>query len=295
MATVSGGTPSERFGFIADYGARFGVRYLCNWLGVSRSGYYAWRSRQQSQHAADDRKLLEHIRQVFKRSQERYGSPRVHQALRRSGIRVSRKRVERLMRDAGLAARVSRLYRRTPGIERFYARHRNLRIDGCPPTDINQLWVADLTYIKVNRQWRYLAVVMDGYSRRVLGWSLGRNKTAELTRQALRHALRLRRPDPGLIFHTDRGVEYGAHLIQTELQRHGYRASMDRPGRCTDNAHMESFFHSLKAEVVHGIQFDSEAQLRATLTQYIGEFYNYRRLHSALGYCPPAEYEHRAA
>jgi len=219
----------------------------------------------------------------------------VHQALRKKGIRVSKKRVERLMREASLVGRVAKIYRRVPGVERFYQRHKNLRLNTPAPTGVNQQWVADLTYIKVRQEWRYLAVVLDVYSRKVVGWSLGSRKTAELTLQALRHAIRVRKPAPGLIFHTDRGVEYGAYLIQNELGRHGIRASMNRPKQCTDNAHMESFFHSMKAEVIHGVAFKDEKELRAVLRGYINQFYNQKRLHSGIGYMAPTEYERMAA
>ena len=136
---------------------------------------------------------------------------------------------------------------------------------------------------------------MDIYSRRILGWSLGSNKAAELTLRALKHALRVQRPKSGLLFHTDRGVEYGAHLIQNELARHGIRSSMNRPGMCTDNAHMESFFHTLKAEELHAVRFKSERDLRIVLSGYINKFYNQTRLHSGIGYMSPVEYERMAA
>lgn len=193
---------------------------------MSRSGYYAWCKRQEPQRVRDDRRLLKKVRRIHEDCRGVYGSPRVHQALRHEGIRVGRKRVERLMREASLVGRVAKLYRRVPGVERFYQRHKNLRLNMPAPTGVNQQWVADLTYIKVNRQWRYLAVVLDVYSRKVIGWSLGDRKTADLTLRALRHALRVRIPSSDLIFHTDRGVEYGAHLIQNELGRHGIRPSI---------------------------------------------------------------------
>jgi transposase InsO family protein len=244
-----------------------------------------------SERAREDRRLTRGIETIFGQHRTRYGSPRIHRGLRREGIHVGRKRVERLMRDAGLRARCSRIYRRSPGTTRFFERHRNLRVGSEAPTGPDRLWVADLTFLRVGPDWRYLAVVLDGYSRRVLGWSLGQRRTAELTREALRHALRHRRPAPGLIFHTDRGTEYGGYLLQSELRRHGMRSSMNRPGRCTDNAHMESFFHTLKAEVIHGVRFASVQALRGVLNQYMGRYYNHRRMHSALGYCSPVEYE----
>lgn len=262
---------------------------------MSRSGYYAWLKRPEAARTKEDRALRERIVHVHQASGGRYGSPRVHQDLRRQGVSVGKKRVERLMREASLVGKVTTLYRRIPGLERFYMRHRNLKLEGPPATGPDQQWVSDLTYIRVGRDWRYLAVVMDAYSRRVIGWSLGEKKTAELTLRALKHALKARSPGPGLIFHTDRGVEYGARLIQNELERHGIRSSMNRPGRCTDNAHMESFFHTLKAERLHGERFKDEQELRLALAGYITQFYNRERLHSSLDYMSPVEYEQNAA
>src|SRR5690606_31443449 len=215
------------FGFIQVHGRELGVRYLCDWLGVSPSGYYDWVNRPPSTRALEDRRLLRRIERAHEQSAGRYGSPQVHQVLARQGIRVGRKRVERLMRDAGLTGRASTVYRRIPGIEKFFARHQNLRVEAGAPTAVDQQWVADLTYIRVAREWRYLATVMDVYSKKIVGWSLGQNKTAELTLRALKQALRTREPKPGMIFHSDRGSEYGAHILQNELERHGIRCSMN--------------------------------------------------------------------
>lgn len=264
-------------------------------MGVTTGGYYAWLDRPLSDRVKADRLLLKKIQRIHEDSRGIYGSPRVHLALARQGIHVGRKRVERLMREAGLMGKVTTLYRRTPGIEKFFLRHKNLKLKAPAPTSINQQWVADLTYIRVKSDWYYLAVVLDVFSRRVIGWSLGPHKTAELTLRALKNALKVRQPKEGLIFHTDRGVEYGAHLIQNELKRHGISSSMNRPGKCTDNAHMESFFHSLKAERIHGERFKSESELRLALNGYISQFYNQTRLHSGIGYKSPAEYEQIAA
>lgn len=295
MATVSGGTTSERFGFIQVHGRELGVRYLCQWLGVSRSGYYAWLKRPESQRAREDRDWLRRIRQVHEASRGCYGSPRVYQALRKQGHSIGRGRVERLMREAGMVGKAARMYRRIPGLEKFHARHRNLRLDVLPPEGPDEQWVGDLTYIRVGGEWNYLAVVMDVFSRRVIGWSLGEHKTAALTLRALRQAIKTRHPEPDLIFHTDRGVEYSAYRVQNELKRHGIRPSMNRPGHCTDNAHMESFFHSLKAERIHGVQFRNLRELRLALSSYITQFYNRVRLHSGIDYMSPAEYERVAA
>ena len=219
----------------------------------------------------------------------------MHKSLVREGISIGKGRVERLMREAAIVGKAARIYRRMPGLERFYYRYKNLRVDLPAPTAPDQQWAADLTYIRVGRDWRYLAVVLDLFSRRIIGWSLGARKTAELTLRALRHALRVRSPEPGLIFHTDRGVEYGAYAIQHELERRGMRPSMNRPGQCTDNAHVESFFHTLKCESLHGRVFRSEQELRLVLAGYINQFYNQTRLHSGIGYASPVEYEQMAA
>jgi len=264
-------------------------------LCVTTGGYYAWLKRPPSLRQKSDTHLLEKIRRIFKENRGLYGSPRIHATLAKQGVRVGKKRVERLMRESGLVGKVTTLYRRIPGIEKFYLKHKNLKLKAPRPTCINQQWVADLTYIRVKNEWRYLAAVLDVFSRRVIGWSLGPNKTAELTLRALKNALKVRQPKEGLIFHTGRGVEYGARLIQNELLRHGIKSSMNRPGKCTDNAHMESFFHSLKAERIHGEKFKSESELRLALSSYINRFYNHKRLHSGVGYNSPAEYEQIAA
>lgn len=208
---------------------------------------------------------------------------------------MSRKRVARLMREAGLRGRVSRLYRRQPGLRRFFLKTGNLRLAQPPPSGINQVWVGDLTYLRVGRLWRYLAVVMDLFSRRLIGWAIGQSKSMKLTMLALRRAIATRRPPPGLVFHSDRGVEYAAYRYQALLDEHRIIASMNRPHTSQDNAHMESFFHSLKAELIHRCEIRSDGQLNAMLAGYIDRFYNAKRLHSSLGYNSPIEFEQLAS
>ena len=169
--------------------------------------------------------------------------------------------------------------------------NQRLRKDLPKPTAANQHWAADLTYIRVGQRWLYLAAVIDLYSRRIVGWSLGKQKTVSLTRASLKMALRNRRPEAGLIFHTDRGVEYQAHEIQALLKQHGIQTSANRPGMCTDNAEMESFFHTLKGELIKKSTFYGEMHLRDKLAGYIQHFYNRVRLHSSLNYLSPVEYE----
>ena len=295
MATVSSGSKADRFGFIERYGEALGVRYLCDWLNVSPAGFYKWRERGEGSREKSDRQLLEKIRRIFIESDTSYGSPRVYKRLRQEGECVGRSRVERLMREAGLVGKAARIYRRKTAAVSAYMRLPNLRIDKPAPTAINQQWVGDITYIKVRGKWCYLAVVMDLFSRKIVGWSLENYKTAELTLSALRKALKVREVKPGLIFHTDRGTEYGSHLMQNELRRRGILSSMNRPSTVTDNAHMESFFRSMKTECIYGYSFKDESDLRIMLSYYMHDFYNKRRLHSGISYHSPMDYEKRAA
>ena len=268
---------------------------LCRWLEVSPSGFYAWVKREASQRHHEDRALLKRITQILHWSGGRYGSPRVFRVLQSEGVRVSRKRVERLMRASGLRGRVVRVTRRQPDLKRFKAQGRNILREVAAPAGTDQVWVGDVTYLKLNGRWQYLATVMDYYSRRILGWSLSDTRTTALTESAMGYALRKRQPAPGLIFHTDRGIEYMGGEFQKLLRTHGIRHSVNRPGKCTDNARMESFFHSLKAELIRGSMFSCLKDLRQALSTYINKFYNGVRLHSGLGYVSPVEYELRSA
>jgi transposase InsO family protein len=266
---------------------------MCAHYGVSRAGYYAWQQREPSVHSEQDRRLLTRIQAVYAASEATYGSPRICRVLRQAGIPVGRKRVARLMREAGLKARAASLYHANPGTHAFFKSVPN-RIRKLKITAPDQVWVGDITYLKVDGTWRYLAVVLDRYSRRVVGWCLGSRKDAKLTVCALNRALARRRPGEGLIFHSDRGIEYAAFEYRTRLAAVGIVQSMNRPGKPTDNAHMESFFHSLKSDVIHGERFDSEAQLRAVIQRYVA-YYNRSRIHSALDYRSPVDFERAAA
>ena len=262
---------------------------------MSKSGFYAWEKREPSKRYDDDQCLLELISAIYWGSEGRYGSPRVHEALKLQDVSVSKKRVERLMRESGLVGRVTLVTRRQPGLKRFKSAGENLLLEMAATDQINQVWVADVTYLKVKAKWFYLATIMDIHSRRIIGWSLSPRRTTELTENALSYALKKRGYPKGIVFHTDRGIEFTNHSFQRLLKKHEFKHSVNRPGHCTDNACMESFYHSLKGELIRGNVYKTSQILRKSLGKYINKFYNEIRLHSGIGYVSPIEFERRLA
>jgi transposase InsO family protein len=196
------------------------------------------------------------------------------------------------MWEYGFKGRVSRIYANNAGLHRFYKKVNNLRLGKPKPQGMNEVWVGDVTYIKVNKRFQYLATVMDLYSRRVVGWAFGNNRKAELTKRALSNAIRKRHPPEGMVFHSDRGIEYRCNQYADILDRNGIKHSANRPGCCQDNAHMESFFHTLKGELIRKRNIKNETELKQLVKGY---FYNKNRLHSALDYCSPLEFERLAS
>ena len=258
---------------------------------MSRSGYYAWVKREASERARKDKELLKLIEKAYRKSRRTYGSPRVFIALKKQGVRIGRKRVERLMRETGLQARVVKQYRQLAGLHRLFTSIKNRRLEIEKTTAIDQQWVADITYIKVDKDWRFLATIMDLYSRRIISWSLGKARNTRLTIGVLENAVKKRKPKEGLVFHTDRGSEYRSYDVQAVLAKYGIVPSMNRPYRSIDNAEMESFFKTLKGDVIRGKTYHCEDALRKDLMGYINHFHNKQRLHSSLGYRSPIEYE----
>lgn len=265
------------------------VALMCRVYGVTRAGYYAWRSRGPSSRAQQNESLAGQIRQVHQASRGTYGSPRVYQRLRELGVSVGENRVARLMSRLGIKGRWATLRYTSPNLKKFYGSLPNQQVEH-PAAAPDQVWVADITYLKVGAIYRYLAVVMDRCSRRIVGWAFGRQKNVVLTLRALNHAVDKRRPPPGLIFHTDRGIEYYANAFRERLKQLQITQSMNRPGKVTDNAFMESFFHSMKSDVIHGNTFSEDHQVLSVLRSYI-PFYNHSRMHSSLNYVSPAKYE----
>lgn len=261
---------------------------MCDLYGVSASGYYTWRSRPPSKRSVEDKDILERIKVAFERSRQTYGSPRIHQALRRQGDPVGKRRVERIMRENGIKACSATMYRRTPGTDRFFGSIDN-KVYGTRVTASNQVWVGDVTYLKVGGERRYLATMMDRHDRSLLGWSLSKERTARMTRRALANALRHRNCKPGTIFHSDHGTEYLAARYQKSLKKAGIQPSMNRRLRMNDNAHMESWNKTLKSDMYHRRDFGSDGELYRAIKSYV-DFYNNERLHSSLGYRTPKEF-----
>jgi putative transposase len=271
--------------------AYFEVRRTCRVLGIAASRYYEWERKRHSERAVQDGALLVSIRRIFAKFRSRYGGPRVHDQLGREGIHVSRKRVARLMREAGLRAKGRRKYKATTDSNHALPVAPNLLDRDFQASRPNTVWVSDITYIWTRQGWMYLAVILDLYSRKVVGWSLDERMTAALVCNALDAAVHLRRPKPELIFHSDRGSQYASHAFRRRLWRHGMRQSMSRKGDCWDNAVAESFFATLKKELVRNRAFDTRDDARAEVFEYIEVFYNRLRAHSLLSYDTPDAFE----
>jgi putative transposase len=284
----------SRYRFIAAEKATYPVSLLCRTLGVSRCSFYAWLQRGPSARAQADQRLLQQISKIHRASRGTYGAPRVHAELRDDyGVQTGRKRVARLMRAAGLVGchrrRRRGLTRRDPAATPAPDLVGRLFDPGAP----DRTWFADISYIPTGQGWLYLAAVLDGCSRRVVGWAMAEHLRAELAVDALQLALEQRQPAAGLICHSDRGSQYTAGVYTRALQAAGARQRMGRVATCFDNAACESFFATLKTELVHTRAWPTRQAARTAIYEYIEVFYNRRRRHSALDYLSPTEYERR--
>jgi putative transposase len=261
-------------------------------LDISRNGYYRWLNGVESPRTRSARQLMEQISQIHQESRHTYGSPRVFQQLRRQGVCTSENRVARLMKAAGLRARVKRAFRPRTTDSRHPHRPAPNHLAAVPaPGAPDQIWVADITYIWTLTGWVYLAAVMDLYSRKIVGWSMGSSLETTLVKEALQQALAKRRPAAGLLHHSDRGVQYASSAFQALLHSWQMVPSMSAQGHCYDNAAMEAFWSTLKTEWVHAKQFSDLAAARLAIFDYIETFYNRKRIHSALGFKSPVEFE----
>ena len=283
-----------RFQFVADHQHEFSVQRMCEVLTVSTSGFYAWQRRRQSARKMANEKLLSQIKKIYAESRQTYGSPRVHKWLVENGVSCGIHRVARLMKRDGIRAKGKRRYKCTTNSTHTYPVVPNLLNREFKSNIPNQKWIGDITYIPTGGGWLYLAAVMDLYSRRIVGWAMDTRMKQDLTLSALNMALAQRRPNAGLLHHTDRGSQYAANQYRSVLQQHHMQVSMSRRGNCYDNAPMESFFATLKAELEHYGHYVTRRQARNEIFEYIEVFYNRQRLHSYLGYMSPLQFEQQA-
>lgn len=283
-----------KYKFIDMSRSEFEVGKMCRVLGVSRSGYYAWRRKPVSVREEENEKLVLEIREIHERSRGTYGSPRVHAELRERGYRIGRNRVARLMKRHGIRSKVKKRFKVTthskhglPVADNFLRRG-DIRVHR-----LDQVWVSDITYIRSHEGWLYLCIIMDLYSRSIVGWSMEDRLTKELVFKSLYMACMRRKPGRGVIFHSDRGSQYASRALNATLMKKGFIASMSGKGNCYDNAHAESFFHTMKVEEVYGNVYRSRHEAKLSIFEYIEVFYNRFRKHSQLGYQSPYQFEKR--
>ena len=285
-----------RFRVVEDCRGFWPLQALCGVLGISTAGYHAWRTRPESKRAVEDRALLADIRQAHANSGGRYGSPCVHAALRAHGRKVGRGRVERLMRRHGVRGLVApRQWVQMTDSRHAFPVASNLLDRQFTAAAPNQVWLADLTYIATGESWLYMAAIMDLHTRKIVGWSMRDHLRAELATSALMMAIQRQRPGPGLVQHSDRGSQYACGDYQAALETAGITPSMSRRANPLDNAPMESFFHTLKTELVHHRTYATRDEAKRDLFSYVEGFYNRQRLHSALDYRTPDQAERQAA
>jgi transposase InsO family protein len=283
-----------RFRFIDRAKAEFPIRRMCTVLGVSQSGYFAWKGRPACRRQREDLVLLAHVRAAFTLSNGTYGSPRMTRELQDDGLPIGRRRTARLMRENGLRARQKRRFKRTTDSQHGWPVAPNLIDQDFRAERPDQKWGTDISYIWTREGWLYLAVVIDLFARRVVGWAAADRLHRDLALAALRKALLTRRPAPGLVHHSDRGSQYCSIAYQAELRRHGVLVSMSGKGNCFDNAMVETFFKTLKSELVWRTAFHSRDDAERAIARYIDGFYNPVRRHSALDFLSPIQFERRA-
>jgi putative transposase len=280
-----------KYRFMAEHRGEHRVEKMATNLGVTRSGYYAWLGRGKAARRVEDEQLGDLIKGIQQEMKYRYGSPRMTRELRRRGRQVGHNRVARLMREGQLGARPRKPYRVTTKSNHKHPVAENVLQRQFSVPTANRVWVSDITYIATAEGWMYLCAVLDLYSRRAVGWSMGRGLGVELAERAVQMAVMHRRPPRGLVLHTDRGVQYCATAFRAFTADSGIVQSMSRKGDCWDNACAETFFKSLKTELIGDRVFETREQARREIFEYIEVFYNRRRLHSYLGYLTPAEFE----
>ena len=264
---------------------------MCRVLNVTRPAYYHWQKRRSSQRRIEDLKYIELLRKHYQLNSGRYGLLKLVKAIRQEGFNVNKKRIYRLMKKEGLYSRTRKKFKITTKQGKGARFSENLLGGKFQATRANEIWTSDITYIRTKEGWLYLAVVLDIYSRRIIGWAIQPRVTSDIVLKALMMAVRNRKPDKGIIFHSDRGSQYTSELVRSRLNLYGFRQSMSGKGNCYDNAITETFFSLLKKELVYLTVFETREQARREIFEYIEIFYNRQRIHSSLGYLSPLEFE----
>jgi len=277
-----------KYEFMQEHRDRFRLKSMCKVLNVSRSGYYAWIKRMPSKRVIANNKLLGSIRDIYQKSRKVYGSPRITDELNECGMRCGKNRVARIMKENGIRAYVRKKFRRTTESCHSYPASANLLINS---NKDDRVWASDITFIHTREGWMYVSAIMDVQTRKIIGLSIKNRLTQDLTIDALMQAVKRVRPGKGLIHHSDRGKQYASYAYQKLLKTYGIQSSMSRSGNCYDNAYIESFWGTLKKELVYGEKYLTRKEARLSIFEYIEVFYNRIRKHSALGYKSPVQYD----
>lgn len=280
-----------RYAFIEGHRSMWRLPIMCRVLSVSKSGYFAWRDGRERPRRSEDRALTVHIKAIHAQSRQTYGSPRIHHALKTQGIALSKKRVARLMKSAGIAVLPARRFVVTTDSDHDQPIAPDLLQQDFTATAPNQRWVTDITYVPTAEGWLFLAAIVDLFSRRIVGWAMDATMHRSLVLTALNMAIVGRQPTPGLIHHSDRGSQYASADYRAALDAHGMIASMSRPGCCYDNAAAESFWHTLKNELIHRRDFQTRDEASQAIFEYIEVFYNRTRQHTTIGNLSPVQFE----
>ena len=280
-----------KYQFIDTYRSEFAVERMCRALKVSKSGYYAWRIRPQSKRACENDKLDHHIKTTYRKNKGIYGSPRITRALNRQNIACSENRVARRMRINGIKAKTKKRFKVTTNSRHNHPVAENLLDQNFNAQRPNQVWASDITYIWTREGWMYLAVILDLFGRHIVGWAMDNHLGQQLVVNALQQAIWRRRPPKGVIFHSDQGVQYACQAFRNLLHRHKFIQSMSGKGNCYDNAVVESFFHTLKTELIYFENYSTREDAKNSIFEYIEIYYNRDRMHSTLNYYSPVQFE----
>jgi len=283
-----------KYWFMDQHRSCHGVKKMCRVIGASRSGYYRWEKEPQGKRREENEKILMKIKESHKNSNRSYGSPRITDELRASGIQCGKHRIARIMKIHGIAAKAAKKFKATTNSKHNLPVAENLLNQNFKTEKPNMVWTSDITYVPTSEGWLYLAVVLDLYSRQVIGWAMSERLSSDFVIKALYHAIGRRKPGEGCIFHSDRGIQYASLDFRDVLKDYCFIQSMSRKGNCYDNAVTESFFHTLKIEHVYDYWYETRAEATQSIFEYIEMFYNRVRRHSALGYCSPVSFELKA-